>query len=227
MRIAIHQPNFIPWIGYFYKISKVDIFVLLDNAQFSKNSFINRNQIKTPEGKEWITLPVKQAGKFGQEINQVELFNPNIYLKKIKGTFTVNYKKSMYFKEVYNLIESAMFESEKLAKFNESLIKEICQYLEISTEIIIGSNISNIKGVSTERLIEICKSLNATEYLAGFGSKNYQENLKFTEAGINSLVYDFIHPIYDQLWGNFIPNLSIVDLLFNHGKNSIKYLSKQ
>lgn len=227
MIVAIHQPNFIPWIGFFYKIYKADIFVLLDDAQYIKNSYINRNQIKTPKGKEWLTLPVIHSGKFGQKINQVEFFNSFTYLRKIKGTLTVNYSKSTYFKEVFDLIESSMIESERLATFNESLIKKICKYLGMDKEVINSSGLSTIKGVSTERLIEICKTLQATEYLAGFGSKKYQDNLKFKEFGINPIVYDFVHPVYDQLWGEFIPNLSIVDLLFNHGKNSIKYLSKQ
>jgi hypothetical protein len=224
MIVAIHQPNFIPWSGYFFKILKADVFVLLDDVQFTKNSFINRNRIKTPEGAQWITLPVLQSGNFGQKINQIELFNSKLYFKKIKGTLNANYRKAPFFDEVFELINPTLIDANKLVSVNELIIKNICKYLNIKKEIINSSSLTSISGESTDRLVSICKHIKATDYLAGFGSKNYQDNLKFNEAGINPLVYEFKHPVYNQLWGDFIPNLSIVDLLFNHGKKSLDYL---
>lgn len=225
MIVAIHQPNFIPWIGYFFKIMKADVFVLLDDVQFTKNSFINRNRIKTPAGAQWVTLPVLQSGNFGQNINQIEIFNPKLNFKKIKGTLNANYRKALFFDEVFKLIEPALTYETKLVSINKLIIKNICEYLNIKKEIIASSSLTYPTSESTDRLINICKQFNATDYLAGFGSKNYQDDYKFIKAEINPVIYEFKHPVYNQLWGDFIPNLSIIDLLFNYGKKTLDFLT--
>jgi len=226
MIVAIHQPNFLPWLGFFYKISKSDVFVLLDDVQYSKNSFINRNRIKSAKGEQWLTMPVMHSGKFGQSINEVEIpfFEKNY--KKLLHTIQLNYSKSKYYTDIMQMFENYHDFNVRLSEFNEYFITWILQYLNINTSIYKSSEMKNIQGQSTDRLVSICKELKADKYLAGFGSKKYQENEKFISQGIETIVYDFVHPIYPQLWNNFIPNLSIIDLLMNMGKESSKFFSK-
>lgn len=224
MKIAIHQPNFLPWLGYFYKIANVDTFVLLDDVQFAKNSFINRNKIKTPQGVHWLTLPVLQKGKSLQKINEVEIHNPKYVFNKILKTTQSSYAKAPFFQEIQDLLCSTLIDSSNICSLNEKLILAIVEYLNIECNIVLSSNLSITETCPTKRLVNICKTLNANTYLAGFGSVKYQDNLIFYENGIKTELYNFKHPIYNQLWGTFTPNLSIVDLLFNHGKNSHIYL---
>lgn len=226
MIVAIHQPNFLPWLGFFYKISKSDVFVLLDDVQYSKNSFINRNRIKSAKGEQWLTMPVMHSGKFGQSINEVEIpfFEKNY--KKLLHTIQLNYSKSKYYTDIMQMFENYHDFNVRLSEFNEYFITWILQYLNINTSIYKSSEMKNIQGQSTDRLVSICKELKADKYLAGFGSNKYQENEKFISQGIETIVYDFVHPIYPQLWNNFIPNLSIIDLLMNMGKESSKFFSK-
>lgn len=217
MIVSIHQPNFIPWIGYFYKIAKSDIFVILDDVDYTKNSFINRNRIKTPNGAQWLTIPVIHAGRSGQHINEVEIqfFEKNY--RKIKSSLQSNYSKSKYYNEVISIFENYNSFNDNLAKFNEYFIRNIANYLGLKTKIIRSSDLNNIRGESTERLVSICSELQASSYLAGFGSTSYQDDKLFFDAKIKPIVYDFIHPIYNQLWGDFESNLSIVDLIMNEG----------
>ena len=225
MIVAIHQPNFLPWAGYFYKILKSDIFIILDDVQFTKNSYINRNKIKTPNGNQWISVPVKSKGRFGQLINEVEINSLEKTKRKIKNSIKVNYGKSKYFNEIFSMIEP-MFESNMLSEVNESLIIRICKFLNIQTRFVRSSVLHTQQFDSTEKLINLCKEVNATTYLSGFGGNKYQDSLMFNKNDIELKTSTFIHPNYPQLWGGFIPNLSIIDLLFNCGKESIRYLNR-
>jgi hypothetical protein len=218
MIIAIHQPNFIPWIGYFFKISKCDVFVLLDNVQYTKNGFINRNRIKTPQGENWLTLPVVQSGKFGQDIKETQIFNKDYSVKKVLATIAANYKKAAYFDKYYTGITEILNKSsDNLCDVNSILIKWAAADLGIKTKMIFASELDEITGESTERLVSICKKLNGTSYLAGLGAKKYQEDHLFKAVNINVINTPFKHPGYQQLWGDFLPNMSVIDLLFNCG----------
>lgn len=219
--VAIHQPNFLPWLGYFYKIYLSDYFVLLDDVQYSKNNFINRNKIKTPNGEQWVTIPVMHSGNFGQLIKDVKIDNPTKNLNKIIKTIEMNYAKSKYY-NIYKNEFIQIFEGSRdsLYELNKKLIYWCLQQLEIKTKVITSSSINNVQGESTERLVSICRELNATTYLSGFGGSKYQDITVFRENNINIQVYNFHHPQYTQLWNAFIPNLSIIDLLFNCGPSS-------
>jgi len=224
MIVAIHQPNFIPWLGYFYKIAKADVFVLLDDVQYTKNSFINRNRIKTPQGKLWLTIPVIHSGQFGQLINEVKIQNPGRSLNKIIKSIESNYIKAPFFDEVFNIVETGLIQTDNLAEINEAMIVEILGYLGVGTRIIRSSDLAINETNSSHRLVKICEVLGAKTYLSGFGSSNYQENEVFVKAGIKSEVYDFIHPEYTQLWGEFTHSLSILDVLFNLRDTKLKKL---
>ncbi|HOC02761.1 MAG TPA: WbqC family protein [bacterium] len=223
--IGIHQPNFLPWLGYFYKITKSDIFVLLDNVQYTKNSFINRNKIKTSQGDHWLTVPV--SFKFGDLIKDVTIDNNIDWRKKHLKTFELNYKKAPHFDEIYNFLERVYYKKEWifLADFNIELIVEICCFLDMNKKFIKASSL-NILGKSTDLLINIVKNLNGDIYLSGKGGQQYQDESKFNKENIKLIYSDFKHPVYRQLWGEFIENLSIIDILFNLGKESKIFLTK-
>lgn len=222
---AIHQPNFLPWLGYFYKIANSDIFIILDDAQYTKNSFINRNKIKTPQGTQYITLPVSHTGKFGQLILECSIDDKEKNAKKITRTIELNYRKAKYFSDYFDEFQKILnSNTSNLAEINVLLIEWILEALNIQSEIRRSSELKNVTGKSTERLVSICQSVGADEYLSGFGGVKYQEEAVFKESAIKLKMTDFHHPQYPQCWGDFIPNLSIIDLLFNCGPESKRIL---
>lgn len=221
MKVAIHQPNFVPWLGFFYKLSLSDLFILLDNAQYTKNSFINRNRIKTPQGVIWLTLPVITSGKFGQSINEVTIKDFDKTKKVILNTLKMNYSKAKFFDLYITDIEIILNNSiNNLAHLNIEFIYWICKILDINVKILKASEIGVYNVEGTSRLVEICKRVGASVYLSGFGGNNYQEVELFDAENIQVVTYDFKHPSYEQLWGDFISNLSILDLIFNCGQQS-------
>lgn len=221
MIAAIHQPNFLPWIGYFYKMSKADVFIILDDVQFSKNSYINRNKIKTPNGAIWLTLPVITSGKFGQKINEVEIKEFNKSRRKILDTIKMNYSRAEYFKNYFPELEEIFSQDyNSLSDLNINLILWIAQKLQITPVIKFSSSLPLLEAEGTLRLINICKEIGADTYLSGFGGNNYQEEKLFNDNNIYLKTYDFKHPVYKQLWGNFEYNLSTIDLILNCGENS-------
>lgn len=225
MKIAIHQPNFLPWLGYFYKMADCDVFVLLDNVQYEKNEFGNRNQIKTPHGSLLVTLPVEK--RFPQSINKVELVDFFQQKEKIIKTLRLNYQKTKYFNFLFPELEEILKREWKyLSEVNIELIKLLKEKLGIKTRLEVASNY-DVSGKSTDLLINVSKIFNATTYLSGKGGEKYQDEEKFKTAGIKLEYSNFVHPIYPQLWGEFIPNLSIIDLLFNCGSNSLKILLRK
>ncbi|MCK4634739.1 MAG: WbqC family protein [Candidatus Aenigmarchaeota archaeon] len=216
MIVGIHQPNYIPWLGYFYKIAKSDVFVLLDNVNYTKNSFINRNKIKTQNGGVWLTVNVLTKGRYGQLINEVEIDNSKLWNKVHWKTIFFNYSKAPLFNEYGHFLEEIYERKwEKLIDLNESLIKLICELSGIKNVKFIRASELNASGNGTDLLIDICKKLGADTYLSGFGGRNYMEEKKFKGDDIELKYYDFKHPIYKQLWDGFVPNLSVIDFLFN------------
>jgi len=226
MIVAIHQPNYIPWLGYFFKIAHVDRFVFLDMVQYPDRSFVNRNSIKTPNGTALLTIPVLRTGRSGQLINQVETDNVKRWAQRHMKTMESNYGRAPYFAEVSALLEPHYLlrgERSNLSEFNMGLIRAIAEYLEIPTSIICASELSP-SGARNDRNLDICRILGATAYLAGLGAKNYQEDEEFTRAGIEPLYSLFQQQNYPQLFGGFIPKLSIVDVLMNCGSKGTRRL---
>src|SRR5256885_665158 len=164
MIVAIHQPNFLPWLGYFYKLASTDAFVFLDNVQYSKNSFINRNRIKTPIGPQWLTVPVQTSGKFNQKINEVVILPDADWKRRHLNTLRTNYGRAPFFEEVFAMLneEYALVErGTKLADFNVNLVLAICSYLGIESRKIRASEML-VDGTSTGLLVSICQELGAS-----------------------------------------------------------------
>jgi hypothetical protein len=226
MRAAIHQPNFIPWLGYFYKIAHCDVFILLDDVQFSKNSFINRNKIKTSQGEHWLTLPVITSGKSGQLINETILLEKELYIKKNLNSIRLNYTKSpffeIYFYDFQEILQSA---GPLISDLNIQLILWICKCLNIHTPMLKSSEL-NIDPYldSTKRLIAICETVNCNSYISGAGAVKYQDEELFSLNQIELTKSRFAPPVYNQLWKDFIPSLSVIDTLFNCGEETSQYI---
>tara|TARA_B100000586_G_C20030159_1_gene392969 strand:+ start:291 stop:992 length:702 start_codon:yes stop_codon:yes gene_type:complete len=225
LRLVIHQPNFLPYVGFFHKLSLADTFVMMDNTQYDKK-FTNRNKIKIPDGWSWLTVPINKEHKFLPnklvEINNKENWK-EMHWKKITRSYTnskffkKNYKS--FFEEVYNKEWKFLFE------LNSELLRQIIDWLGLKIQIIKESEL-NINGNSTERLVNVCKELGAETYVSGVGGKEYMNEKLFQKNNIKIEYQKFQCPTYTQIFGgDFIPNLSIIDLLFNNGSKSLPILT--
>jgi len=223
-KIAILQSNYIPWKGYFDIIKMADVFVFYDEVQYTKNDWRNRNQIKTPTGLSWLTIPVLQ-NTLNQKINEtiVSQFNWN---KKHWNSITCNYSKAPFFKTLENEFEQlySSIETKNLSEINQNFIKKIANFLKIETDII-DSTTLNLAGDKNERLIEAVKKLNGTHYISGPSAKSYLDVKKFEAESIQVEWVDYNgYPEYSQLYGDFKHNVSILDLIFNEGSNANNFL---
>ena len=224
---ASHQPNYIPWLGYFFKIAQADKFVFVDMVMFSNSGFVNRNSIKTQSGAAWLTIPVLKAGRSGQLIAELETDNYQPWVRRHLMTLRSNYGKAPYFKEIFALLEphygAVVGRTNSLAKFNIGLICGIAAYLGISTQWILASKL-DVAGPKTDLIASICTAVGADTYVAGTGAKAYIENEKLENVGVALVYSSFTQTPYPQLFGEFISNLSIVDVLMNCGASGTRRL---
>ncbi|MDE1890231.1 MAG: WbqC family protein [Planctomycetota bacterium] len=225
MIVAIHQPQYLPWIGYFDKIDCADVFVLLDNVQYKKNEWQNRNRIKTSQGWQWITVPVLY--KYPEKINEVKINNTVDWRKKHLNALTYNYSKAPFFEKHRRFLEKTFSTNwEFLVEINTHVIQYLINALGIDKKIVLASSLRLREG-PTDRLIDICKHVQADTYLSGKDGAKYLNLDAFAQAKIKVIFQDFRHPIYPQLYEKFEPYMSIVDLLFNHNHNSLKIIRSQ
>lgn len=224
---AIHQPNYIPWLGYFFKIAYADTFVFLDVVAYSCGGFVNRNSIKTPNGPAWMTIPVLKSGRSGQIISEVETDNTHQWAERHLVTLRCNYGRAPYFKETLALLEPNYHiiagNRRSLAEFNIGMICSIATYLGLSAQFMRASELS-LSGHKTDLILDICRAIGVRTYLAGMGAKSYQEDEKFAAAGITPVYSPFSQREYPQLFGEFVGNLSVVDVLMNCGYSGTRRL---
>jgi hypothetical protein len=233
MTITIHQPEYLPYIGFFRKAVESDIFIILDDVNYQKNAFINRNKIKTAKGVQWITVPIKERSS-NLKINEVLISNQTNWQESQWKTLIFNYSKAPCFKEYSNFFKKVFNKKwEKISDLDIYLIENIINFLKAKTMIKKSSEL-NVSGKGMERLINICKTVKADTYLSGKGSEKYHMELKdielFEKNGIKVLFQDFNHPKYNQLFEKnmgFISNLSIIDLLFNYGEKSFNIIKNK
>jgi len=223
-KVAILQSNYIPWKGYFDMIAAVDEFILYDDMQYTRRDWRNRNQIKTPQGGQWLTVPVKAKGKFDQSIRQTEIDGDewrDLHWKAL----SLNYRRARYFSEVVEFIEPLYQNSYRtISELNRAFIEALCVYLEITTKISNSWDYQLIEG-KTERLSNLCQQAGATQYISGPSAKDYIDPIIFSDAGIALTWFNYEgYPEYPQLWGDFSHGVSILDLLFNCGKDSPNYM---
>lgn len=214
------QPTYLPWIGYFDLMDQADVFVFLDNVQFAKRSWQQRNRIKTPRGLEWLTVPVNVSGRYHQLISDVEIADQS-YVTRHLSAIRRNYACASYFKSVYSYLEGLFHsasKSRRLLHLNAQIITAIAEIMGLQKPIIMASDITH-EGKRSERLALICSKLNADTYLSALGSAEYllQEVHEFSKRGIRVLFHHYEHPHYNQLYPPFMPYASIIDLIFNEG----------
>jgi len=226
MKVAIHQPNFLPWLGYFNKIKESDLFVFLDDVQFERGkTFTSRSKIIANNQELWLTIPTKNKSEL-KNINEIEVDNPLLWKKKHLKTIEMNFKKSVYFNSVYSLIEQVyMQDSTLLIDYNIPLITSIANSLNLETKFINSSSLQESHDKQAwEKILSILKETNTKTYISGSGegSKRYVNQSDLTANGINLKWQEFNHPTYPQLHGEFISHLSIIDALFNVGFEGVK-----
>jgi WbqC-like protein len=222
-KVAIVQSNYIPWKGYFDLIASVDEFILYDDVQFTKNDWRNRNRIKTPLGVQWLTVPVGKNIK--RRIREVELPNSEWQLKHWK-TLESNYRRAPHFDEIAAWLEPLYLAEPytHLSLLNRRLIEAVCDYVGIKAGIVNSWDYALPEG-KTERLAELCAQARGTEYISGPAAKDYIEESVFAERGIKLTWFDYSgYPTYPQLWGEFTHGVTILDLLFNCGKEAPRYM---
>jgi len=223
MIVSVHQPQFLPWRGYFDKIAKLDCFVILDTVQFKKNEYQNRNKIRTPDGWQWLTVPV--AYKFPMRIDEVPVNNQSNWRRKHEQSLLANYKKAPHFDETMPLA-STMYEREweRLTDLNTWNVVETCKALGIKTDIKYSKDF-DLPEEPTGRLVELCKALGATEYLSGAGGNGYLETETFEAEGISVAFQEYTHPTYPQRDAAFELCMCTLDLMMNCGPESLSILA--
>lgn len=219
MILSAHQPAYLPWLGYFEKIANADIFVFLDTVQFEKNSFINRNKIKTPQGTQWLTIPVKIKGHIGATLQDTLIEDSKPWRSKHLKSIEMNYRKAPFFEENFPKIK-------KLLNVPEQTVAELCwqqfQFwlteLNIKTKVVRSSDLP-IASKKSDLVLDLCKHFNAEHYLSGILGKDYLDEVTFATNGIAIHYQDLQHLHYPQLWGDFLPSMSIIDYWMNCGSD--------
>jgi len=224
-RVAIVQSNYIPWKGYFDMIAAVDEFILYDDMQYTRRDWRNRNQIKTPQGVQWLTVPVKVKGKYHQTIRETEIDGAGWAEAHWKALET-NYRRAPHFEGVAAIFEPLYRQHQytHLSTLNRALIEAVCCHLGITTKISSSWDYTLVDG-KTERLADLCAQAGGAEYISGPSAKDYIEEDCFAERGITLTWFDYAgYPEYPQLWGEFTHGVTILDLLFNCGKDAPNYM---
>jgi hypothetical protein len=228
MKVAISQPTYLPWLGYLDLIDQVDTFVLLDNVQFEKQSWQQRNRIKTPTGLQWLTVPVLFHGRFGQLINEVEIRDIEFWRHHLRA-IELNYRRTPFFDNYFDELgfQIAVTGSSPalIADLDLRLIEWFMELLGIRTRLMCSSQLKQT-GRRTELLANICASLGATQYVSPLGSADYllQELDVLVDKGIGVVFQHYEHPQYRQLFPPFCPYASILDLIFNEGERASEIL---
>jgi hypothetical protein len=215
--VAIHQPNFFPWLGFFDKLRRCDVFVLLDSVQFSKGSRTNRTQILVSGSPQWITAPVRRLGT-DQLIQDVLIDDQRDWRSKVIKTLHASYARAPAFAASMPMLEALIADpSSRLADYNEHAIRRLAQELGLTGTSIVRASELEVSGRSTQLLVDIVHALGATAYLAGGGAGGYQDNELFAGAGVELVFQRFEPPAYPQLTATPAPGLSIIDALMQCG----------
>lgn len=225
-KVAILQSNYIPWKGYFDIIGSVDEFILYDDMQYTRRDWRNRNKIKTPQGLQWLTIPVVVKGKYYQKINET-LVNGHDWIDDHWKGICMNYARAEYFSQYRDRIRSVYErcrEEDYLSRINYMFLTEVCDILGLKTKITWSSDYHLVDG-KTERLVGLVREAGGDYYLSGPAAKNYIVPELFEEAGIELAWMDYSgYPEYRQLHGEFDHYVTILDLIFNEGENARRFM---
>lgn len=224
MKISIQQPEFFPWLGYFDKLRQVDKVVFLDNVQFKKRYFENRNKVRTYQGWTWLNIPVKTKGRYTQRIMEVEIDNSQPWQKRIVSAIRCNYRKATYWEDYgESLCGLVSRPYVLLVDFNLSVILFLMEKLGVKREWYLSSALGT-EHSGSDLILEICRKMHATDYLSGKDGGSYLKEEEFIKNGIKLHYQNFMHPVYKQFHGGFFEGMSVIDLLFNYGPDSIAWI---
>ena len=225
--LVVLQPSYLPWLGFFDQMQRSDIFVLYDDVAFDKNGWRNRNRIKSADGPVWLTVPVLSKGRGGQRINETAIDNRSPWARKHLKAISQAYARAPflgnYYRELGDLLGRPW---ERLVDLDVALIELICRWLGLARPLF-RSSLLGVTGERSTRLVNLCLHFSADRYLSGNAAKDYLDTALFERRGIDVDWQDYIHPVYRQQHGEFIANLSILDLLFNVGDDSLRTLSNR
>lgn len=217
MILTAHQPAYMPWLGYFHKIALADKFVMLDSVQFEKNSFTNRNKIKTSNGEAWLTIPVEMKGHLDKQINEIQMDSRSNWKKKHWNTLLLNYKKAPHFEKYAGFFEKYYLnETNNLYDFIQASSNFFFEELKIVPETKKLSEL-NIESKKQDLIIDLCKRTDSNAFVFGALGKNYADKDLFDSNNISISFQEYKHPSYQQLWGAFVPYMGVIDALFNLG----------
>jgi len=218
---SIHQPQYLPWLGYLDKIDQADVFILLDTVQFKKGEWQNRNRFKTAQGPSWITVPV--VHDFGQSLSEVAIDpRQGSWSRKHQQALRTHYGSTPHFAGVAERLDQVWDQSwERLAPLNRATVEAFMEILGIDTPLLWASNLEPAPDHPDERLISLCRQAGADIYLAGSAGPEYMEMELWRDSGIEVTIHEFTHPVYTQPFGEFMPAMSAVDLLCNCGPDSL------
>lgn len=222
MKVTIHQPQFLPWLGYLDKIARADLFVVLDQVQFKKQEWQNRNRIRISHEWQWLTIPVLQ--RFGQRIDEVRVNRQVDWRRQHLRALTMHYAKAPY-RDVALAGLRLIYETdwERLVDLNLAVIRWLLEIFQITTPIRLASELS-LRDHPTDRLIDICRELGAASYLAGPGAEHYLDRPRFEASGLRLELQQFRHPVYAQCYAPFIAGMSAMDLLMMEGPSGFRML---
>ncbi|MDR1992624.1 MAG: WbqC family protein [Nitrososphaerota archaeon] len=222
MIIFVHQPEYIPWLGFFDKLARCDTFVIYDDAQYQHGGFHNRNRIRTLLGWEWLTAPISHGHP--QTIKDVKISGTQWKNKQL-NQITSNYRQTPYFNEYFPIFKDVItFNHELLVNLNLHFIKTVAGLLDIKVKMVRSSEFPYGGTEKNDKLVSMCKFFGADVYLSGSGGKNYIDESRFTVANIALQWHNYFHPRYTQVFEGFQPNMSIIDLLFNEGHRAKEIL---
>jgi len=226
MRVTILQPSYLPWLGFFEQMSRSDKFVLLDDVQYTRRDWRNRNRIRVRENWIWLTVPVQQKSRFSQSLLETRIDNSVSWRRKHLETLRQHYCKAPFFEKYFPRCQQ-VYEKDWTFLFDLCLetINLIKEEMGIETPLLRSSEMKP-GGEKTERLVSICRELGATHYLSGESGSNYIAEEDFSSQGIALEYQNYEHPVYPQRHTGFVPHLSAIDLLFNCGEQSLGILKQ-
>ena len=226
MRVTILQPSYLPWLGFFEQMTRSDKFVLLDDVQYTRRDWRNRNKVRVKEGWVWLTVPVQQKSRFSQSLLETRIDNSVSWRRKHLETLRQHYCKAPFFEKYFPRCQQIY---EKDWEFLFDLCLETIQFLKeemgIETPLLRSSEMKP-SGEKTQRLVSICRELGATHYLSGESGSDYISQEDFSNPGIELEYQNYEHPVYPQRYPGFVPHLSTIDLLFNCGEQSLSILKQ-
>jgi len=222
--LTAHQPVYLPWLGLFHKIATADVFVSFNQVQYQPKDWNNRNKIKTSSGPLWLTVPVNRKGYLDKKIGDITINNNVPWGRKHWRSIEANYRKTPYFQRYADYFESIYArEWISLVELNESMLKWFLETLGIKVPVLSAGDY-DFQGEKSELVLDMCRTVECDAYIFGALGKDYADEAAFLKAGITPVFQDYCHPQYPQHYGEFEPYMSILDLLFNCGPDSLDVL---